>query len=128
MKLSKNPIITIVLVLISVHLYRDVLAQCNHRITITNVDADKKKADGQFDLKVVSGGSFKGQLIRIEGTNESTIGSFSGSGAKSFTFSQLNFSREIFYRVGIEFEGEEKLLCKRQVKDIVITDIPSNHV
>jgi hypothetical protein len=115
--------ITIVVILIFMHLYGGLLAQCNDKIKITEVVADQEKATGQFDVTVVAEGSFKGQLISIEGTNEVIAESFWGTGAKSFTFAELNLSKINFYRVVIEFADEQKFLCKRRVKDIVIPDI-----
>lgn len=122
MKSSKNRTLTFIGILVFTQLPGNLLAQCSQRIEISNVVADQDRTNGTFDLKVVAKGLFNGQLVSIEGTHQVLVKSFSGSGEEFFSFAELNPDKEIFYRVIIEFEGEEKFLCKRRVKDIVITD------
>ena len=84
--------------------------------------ADNEKSQVDFDIRVIADESYTGQLFRIEGTLQTEVTSFSGSSERSFTFSDLQSNNEIFYRVIIEYTGEEKFLCRRRVKDILITD------
>ena len=104
------------------HLSGDLLAQCNQRIEVSKIVTDEQQTRLDFDLKVEAQQAYNGQLVRIEGTDQVLIRSFSGSGEASFTFNDLAMNKNSFYRVIIEYEGEEKFLCKRRVKDIVITD------
>ena len=102
--------------------YGDLAAQCKQRIEVSNIVADNEKSQVDFDIRVIADESYTGQLFRIEGTLQTEVTSFSGSSERSFTFSDLQSNNEIFYRVIIEYTGEEKFLCRRRVKDILITD------
>ena len=102
----------------------DLLAQCSQRIEISNITVDQKQSSAKFDLKVIAQTTYHGQLYRIDETNEVLIQSFSGSGERLFSFDNLQFGKDGFYRVVIEYAGEDKFLCKRRVKDIVVTDTP----
>lgn len=99
-----------------------VLGQCQQKVSAQAVKVNKADKSGSFDLKVMSNGAFKGQLVQIQGTGETRIESFSGAGKKDFSFSQLGLSQEEIYRVVVEFDGEEVFLCKRKVLDIDFTN------
>ena len=102
----------------------NVLAQCSQRVEVSNIVTDEQETRLAFKVDVVAQAQqiYNGQLVKIDGTDQVLIRSFSGSGDDSFDFTDLVVNNESFYRVIIEYEGEEQFLCKRRVKDIVITD------
>lgn len=102
----------------------DLLAQCSQRIEISNIVRDDNQSKANFDVKVIAQTTYSGQLFRIDGTNEVLIRTFSGSGERLFSFQDLKMTEDGFYRLVIEYAGEDKFLCKRRVKDVVVTDTP----
>ncbi len=81
---------------------------------------DKKSFSEQVELKVQAQGTFKVQLMEITSVHQKLIESLSGNGTKSFSFT--NLLKGNYYRVVVEFDNEEKFLCKRKVEDIDLTD------
>ena len=119
MKLCANRIKAILGIVVLMHLSIDVLAQCNQRIEVSKIVTDEQEGRIDFELKVEADQIYKGQVVKIEGIDQVVIKSFSGSGHASFAFKALAINEDSFYRVIIEYEGEERFLCKRRVKDIL---------
>lgn len=122
MKSTINRLKSVIGVLVFMHLYGDLAAQCTQQIEVSGVAFDEARAHATVELRIIADEAYKGQILRIEGTSQTLTRSFSGSGKQSFSFSDLDINNEIFYRVVIEYEGEKNFLCKRRVKDILKTD------
>lgn len=98
------------------------LSQCPQRLGAKGIKVNKDAQAGSFNLSVIAPGSYKGQLLQINGTVELVVNSFNGTGNKNFSFKELELSQEEIYRVVVEFDGEEVFLCKRKVLDIDFTN------
>ena len=99
--------------------------QCQHTAKVENIKTSNSSV-GSFKLVVTGNSAFSGVLLKSNGFTESNIESFTGRGPKSFTFSGLDYSDESFYRISIEFDGEEKFICKKKIVDVVFTN-PDKH-
>lgn len=96
----------------------DALAQCPQRIATKDVKIDKNSGSGSFKLEVNSGSGYQGEVIQLNGINQSSIETFRGNGSSEFTFSNLELSGEVWYRAVIEFNGEDGILCRKRYIDV----------
>lgn len=122
MKSTINRLTFAIGVLVFMHLYGDLTAQCAQKIEVSGVIFDEARTRASVEIRIIADEAYEGQLLRIDGTHQTLTRTFSGSGEQSFSFSDLDINNEVFYRVVIEYTGEEKFLCKRRVKDILLTD------
>lgn len=92
--------------------------QCVNKLETSKITLDKSGEKGSFGLQVTSNGAFTGRLIRIDGTKEYVIDSFSGSRNEKFRFKDLPFSADLIYRVNVDFSNETSFLCQKKVLNI----------
>jgi hypothetical protein len=90
---------------------------CQQKIDIQN--QKKEGSNSSFELKLKSTDTFSGQLIEIGENGQSVVQTFSGQGDTQQSFKNLKNS---YYRVILEFQNEEKFLCKRKIFTVDLTD------
>ena len=79
--------------------------------------------DGKIEFHVKSEGAFKGELIIFSSADSKVVKSFSGSSSNEFSFSNLGFELDSYYKIVVIFEEEEKFRCKtKAITNIGLTE------
>lgn len=116
---SSIPVSIIVLLILSGGVATKVAAQCTQKIKVSSIHT--KNTTGEFNVSIQQAGAFSGKLIKVEGTQQRVVQSFSSPGSKDISFTNLNLDAD-FYRVVIDFNAEQKFQCKSKTVDVDFTD------
>lgn len=111
----------LVIILLAVFFWGDPVdawSQCPQRIATKDIKIDKNSGSGSFKLVVNSNSGYRGEVIQLNGTHQSTMESFSGNRSSEFTFSKLELGGEVWYRAVIEFNEEDGILCRKKYIDV----------
>jgi hypothetical protein len=96
-------------------------AQCSSSVKLIKTTRPTAQGhDGKIEVKVVTNGTFKLQLFYFsfsEGENK-LIQTLNESSSKTITLSDLSF--DIPYQVVIEYDAEEKFICRKKIIETVI--------
>lgn len=112
-----NTLIIFVFIFFATYLSAAAQTLCSQSIDIQNVL--NEGTERSFELKLKSANEFSGQLVEIEGKEQTVVQSFSGNGNTNQVFKNLKNS---YYRVILEFKNEEKFLCKKKIFTVDLTD------
>lgn len=98
----------------------DALAQCSNTVELLRVSPGSSSNTGVIEIRVKTTKPYQAKLIRLHDATETVITTKQGNGSGTVTFN--NLPSEALYKVSIEFNDEEKFLCRtRALSDIVLT-------
>ena len=96
-------------------------AQCKSVVSLLKKDNHEDGA--KVVIGVDSKGEFRGSLIELHDGQVRIKEKFSGAGAATFEFGQLNRDFAFSYKIEVDFLSEEEFLCKKRVLiDIQFSD------
>ncbi len=98
--------------------------QCPQKIELKKVIKPSSLGkDGKIELHVKAEGAYKGELIVFSSADSKVVKSFSGSSSNEFSFSDLGFELDSYYKIVIIFDEEEKFRCKtKAITNIGLTE------
>ena len=111
------PKVLVIIILVGCTL--QTFGQCPQKIKVGTLKTDNE-GKGKIDVNIQNAGPFNGKLVKITGTTQTTVQSFTGVGTKDFSFSSLSLDSD-FYRIVVDFTSESKFLCKSKTIDVDIT-------
>ncbi len=88
-------------------------SQCNHQLSLEKIKPSSAANDGALQLNITTNQEYTVTLFELTGQEENEIQSRAGSLSDAVVFRNLKSTS--YYKVRVDFSGEEKFLCKQKI-------------